>query len=177
MSRLPDDIQHAIQSFSWNLKDPPPMRFQSLEEMRQLRIPIFADIPATIERLSSSGTRSKDKEASYILARIAVSLLLLGNGFTDEAHDLVLGLSWRGELPYAYVDTSTSPNIHDEHLQTLACYAHCLIHRLEGPHPSEFGMTGFRNSDYWAGTTLRYLDVCMDQLPLHAIRASMPALP
>jgi hypothetical protein len=96
----------------------------------------------------------------------------LGQGYVDEAHDLVLGLSWRGDLPYSYGD---SVNLQDNHIQTFACYAHCLVHRAEGPHASEFNMTGFENSDFWAGHAMR--DDPAAVLPLSEIRQSVLALP
>lgn len=84
----------------------------------------------------------------------------------------MLGLSWRGDLPYSYGD---SINLLDSGVQTLACYTHCLVHRAEGQHPSEFNMTGFENSDFWAGHAMR--DDPASVLPLTEIRQTVLALP
>lgn len=102
-------------------------------------------------------TQLEHQPQEHFLARIALSLLLCGTSrYLDEAHNLVLALSWRGELPYAYDDGT---NVDDnEELQALACYAHCLIHRQEGNHDSEFDMTGFQSSNYWAGIMNRIAD-------------------
>jgi len=165
---------------NWNLEDLPAMFFENLEQMAKRRaensisnIAIARDIPGTIASLQQkdTATNSRDSAAEdsndHLQARIATALLLLGNGYTDEAHDLVLGLSWRGELPYAHGPPVT---VHDEQLQALACYTHCLVHRREGPHASEFDMTGFQNSNYWAGHAMRILVGSTDMLPLQAIQ-------
>jgi hypothetical protein len=98
-------------------------------------------------------------------ARIAVALILLGHGYTDEAHDLVSPLSWPRETAFGYgppvalldIDNSSSGNgtgghnINGSAVTAAASYAHALVHRREGPGASEFGMTGFQNADYWTG--------------------------
>lgn len=161
--KLPDEVRSAMEHIRWNMNDLQPMRYKSVDDMKQIRTaPI--DIDRTIQALTEYATLGS-KETKY-LAQIATALLLLGHGCTDEAHDLVLSLSWRGDLPYAY---GPSVNLEDETIQTLACYAHCLVHRMEGPHDSEFDMNGFQNSDFWAGNTIRNLDG-MEALPLAQIR-------
>jgi len=158
-----------METLRWNLTDLPPLQYKSVDEMKALRSTTI-DIDKTIQALADDATLAS-KETKYV-AQIATALLLLGNGYTDEAHDLVLGLSWRGDLPYAY---GASVNLEDETIQTLACYAHCLVHRMEGPHDSEFGMNGFQNADYWAGNTMRNLDG-MEALPLAKIRQGITGL-
>ena len=167
--RLPEHLQAAVASLRWVPLPPPPMQYKSLEEMRRQRTPPF-DIEATIQTLTELATVSH-KEKRY-LARIVTALLLLGHGCVDEAHDLVLGLSWRGDLPYAYGPTI---NLEDDRIQTYACYAHCLVHRAEGPHASEFNMTGYQNSEFWAGLAMR--DDPEAALPLEQIRQAVQALP
>eukprot|EP00977_Amphora_coffeiformis_P013167 scaffold3402_cov169-Amphora_coffeaeformis.AAC.10 len=166
---LPAEVKSAMETMRWNLTDLPPMMYKSVDEMKAMR-PTIIDIDKTIQSLAEYATLAS-KETKYV-AQIATSLLLLGNGYTDEAHDLVLGLSWRGDLPYAY---GASVNLEDETVQTLACYAHCLVHRMEGPHDSEFSMNGFQNSEYWAGNAMRNLDG-MEALPLAKIRQGITEL-
>lgn len=84
--------------------------------------------------------------------RIAVALILLGHGYTDEAHDLVSPLTWPRETPFSY---GLPAVLTCEKTLAAASYAHALVHRREGPHDSEFGLTGFQNADYWTGAALR----------------------
>ena len=183
-NRLPAAVLEAMSSMQWDLSNLPPMFFEGLEQMAQRRandndLAIACDVLGTVAALKQNAASSASLDASNdnddnnleYTARIATALLLLGNGYTDEAHDLVLSLSWRGELPYAY-----GPPVHveNEQLQAAACYTHCLVHRREGPHPSEFDMKGFENSNYWAGHTMRILVVASDfLLPLHAMEEAV----
>jgi hypothetical protein len=165
---LPEHIQTAIRSLSWRT-DGPPLHYQSLEGMQRIRAPPL-DIPTSIRVLTEQAT-VPHKENVY-LAQIATALVLLGHGCVDEAHDLVLSLSWRGDLPYAY---GPPISVKDEDVQVYACYAHCLVHRAEGPHASEFQMDGYENSDFWAGHAMR--DDPSRTLPLAKIRQAVQALP
>ena len=178
---LPASVKLALGRLQWSLSESSPMEYKSITAMQQLRearatakdaatggggegeVSPF-DIEGMIALLTENATTSS-KEVKY-MAQIATSLLLLGHGYMDEAHDLVLSLSWRGDLPYAY---GPPVNLEDDLVQTLACYAHCLVHRKEGPYDSEFNMTGFQNSAYWAGNTMRNLDG-VEALPLAEIR-------
>jgi len=171
---LPESVRSAIANLSWknSLQDPKPMHFKSLDEMNAIRAPPL-NVLGTIHSLQQLAPVQNDK--TQYLARIATSLLLLGqhdSGGLDESHDLVLSLSWRGDLPYAY---GPPVNMPDEVLQALACYVHCLVHRREGPHPSEFEMTGFQNSNYWAGTAMRNLEG-VEGLPLERVRLTVVEL-
>jgi len=108
----------------------------------------------------------RDDNDEY-MARIATALILLGHGYTDEAHNLVSSLSWPKELPFSYgPPIATEPEI-----LALSSYSHCLVHRREGPNDSEFGMKGFANADYWAGAALR--SGGEETLPLEEIRNSI----
>jgi len=59
-------------------------------------------------------------------ARIAVGLLLLGGGATDECHSLVLPLSWDEDMHIGWGPARTSQ------AKMEASYAHALVHRREG---------------------------------------------
>lgn len=139
------------------------MKYQSLEDLRKIHKPPF-DIEGILSQCFAA-----ESQNGYLF-RIVVALTLLGNGFVDEGHNLILRLSWRGDLSYAY---GPPPTLTEDTIPNLASYAHCLVHRREGPHDSEFGMTGYRNSDYWAGTTLRSLDKA---LPLEKVKYQVHAL-
>lgn len=179
--RLPADVLTAMESLQWSLEESPVMQYKSVAEMRLQRGTTLRDdgedktqlvdnIEGTIQRLTKHASLAS-KETKFV-AQIATALLLLGNGHLDEAHNLVLGLSWRGDLPYAY---GPSINLEDETIQTFACYAHCLVHRMEGPHDSEFNMTGFQNSDFWAGNAMRNLEG-MEHMPLAQIKQGIMEL-
>jgi len=82
-----------------------------------------------------------------------VALLLLGNGFTDEAHNLVTPLSWSENTHFGFgssIYSFVSPVA-----RSFATYVHCLAHRREGPHIGEFGMSGWSNANYWSGAADR----------------------
>lgn len=221
---LPDLVADMLRTMHWNLTDPAPLHYESVEVMQQRRrqgvlaqqaqqqqgeelgaaaaaqgsssnttsvnrnataqppAPVVIppiDVTALLRLVKKSAPVQNHPTTAY-LAQIATSLLLLGNEYYDEAHNLVLSLSWRGELPYAYGPTvnlqaNGSHDDNDEHLQALACYTHCLVHRAEAWHDSEFGMVGWQNADFWAGNTLRYLHG-MDKVPLDCVRSGVEAL-
>jgi hypothetical protein len=173
---LPDVIAQAISDMQMPLSHESylPMYYKSLPELARIRadapdIPDFVrDVVGTIAMIRDD--YAPDSVQEY-LSRCAVALILLGHGGTDEAHDLVSPLSWPNELPFAYGPPVAVP----EQVLSLASYVHALVHRREGPHPSEFGMTGFSNADYWAGSALRSPEGA-EALPLDEIRSSIMAL-
>lgn len=173
---LPDTVAQAINDMRMPLDNASyvPMYYKSLPEMARIRadapdMPDFVrHVVATIATIS--GDYPPDSVQEY-LSRCATALILLGHGGTDEAHDLVSPLSWPNELPFAYGPPVAVP----EQVLTLASYVHAMVHRREGPFPSEFGMTGFSNADYWAGSALRSPEGA-EALPLDEIRSSIVAL-
>ena len=177
-SILPDRIRQAMSTMSMPLSPDSyqPLYYKSLPEMARIRsdVPdmpdmadmvLLGDVIAAIDCLR--GEHAKDSVYEY-LARCGTALLLLGHAGTDEAHDLVSPLSWPNELPFAYGPPVAVP----EQVLTLASYVHALVHRREGPFPSEFGMTGFSNADYWAGSALRSPEGA-EALPLEDIRQAI----
>ena len=62
--------------------------------------------------------------------RALLACLYIGLDCLDEAHELV------------------TP---DSSARSDAAYLHALLHRREGPHVGELGLTGFANSRYWFG--------------------------
>lgn len=170
---LPPTIAQAISDMQMPLSNDSyiPMYYKSLPDMVAIRadapdMPDFVrDVVATIATIAGDFPPNSVQE---YLARCATALILLGHGGTDEAHDLVSPLSWPNELPFAYGPPVAVP----EQVLTLASYVHALVHRREGPFESEFGMTGFSNADYWAGSALRSPEGA-EALPLEEIRASI----
>jgi hypothetical protein len=168
---LPEYIAKAISTMTVSLSPESykPLYYKTLEELTQIRDPecthpIARDVVSTIRLIA--GSRPSDDDE--YLARCATALILLGHGATDEAHDLVSPLSWPNELPFAYgpaVNTS-------EEICTLASYIHAMVHRREGPFPSEFGMTGFKNAAYWAGSALKS-PTGSQALPLEEFRTAI----
>ena len=173
---LPDSVAQAINDMQMPLSNDSykPMYYKSLPDLARIRaeapdMPDFVkDVVGTIATIR--GDYAPDSVQEY-LSRCAAALILLGHGGTDEAHDLVSPLSWPNELPFAYGPPVAVP----EQVLTLASYVHALVHRREGPFPSEFGMTGFSNADYWAGSALRSPEGA-EALPLDEIRSSIMAL-
>lgn len=101
--------------------------------------------------------RQQQEERIEHWAWIAASLILLGHGYVDHAHDLVGPLSYHSDLPYFH---GPSLNTLGEDVQAVvASYVHMLVHRIEGFHDSEFGQTGWDNSQFWAGATMRMVGI------------------
>ena len=176
---LPPSMAAAIQAIQWPL-DPSSSLHLSLEPLERLSeirskarknapLPIdsiLSDIPAAITSLTNGGDRNsgvldpKDRRHHCI---ISVALVLLGNGFADEAHSLVTPLSWPTKLPHGYGEPVTaSPSA-----EALASYTHSLVHRREAFHVGEYGQEGFKNSDFWVSNAFR--SVWADSLPLERI--------
>ena len=181
---LPDSVAKAIAGMQMPLGPDSyrPLFYKSLAEMAQIRadspdMPEMArNVVATIATIGGGSScnnndNNRDDGVQEYLARCATAILLLGHGATDESHDLVSPLSWPNELPFAYGPPVAVP----EQVLTLASYVHALVHRREGPFASEFGMTGFSNADYWAGSALRSPEGA-EALPLEEIRSSIIAV-
>ena len=56
---------------------------------------------------------------------IALALILLGHGWTDECHNLCTPLSWPDDIHFAH-GPSLYATVHPE-VQTLATYVHSLV--------------------------------------------------
>ena len=175
---LPPSMAAAIQAIRWPL-DPSSSQQLSLEPLERLSeirskarknepaLPILNDIPATITSLASGGDRHSallDPTDQRHHCIISIALVLLGNGYADEAHSLVTPLSWPTKLPHGYGE----PVIASLSAEALASYTHSLVHRREAFHVGEYGQDGFQNSDFWISNAFR--TVCADDtLPLERI--------
>lgn len=147
------------------------MRYETLERLANLRAPKLSTgegIFATVSLLRRNSPVAAEDTSKECWAQIAVALILLGHGFCDEAHNLVGPLSFPTQLPYFHRSAATASPPSRE-IEAAASLTHCLVHRREGPHTSEFGMTGFANSDFWAGAALRF----PDDLPLDEINGRL----
>mmetsp|Transcript_6941 Transcript_6941/g.12682 ORF Transcript_6941/g.12682 Transcript_6941/m.12682 type:complete len:274 (-) Transcript_6941:567-1388(-) len=144
----------AIAGIEWPLRkdSSPPLYYKPLEELCKIRSPAktpdgrpFKELPGLVSELPHN-------EQGYF-GRIALALLLLGHGYPDECHDLVLPLSWPEDMHIAY-----GPSVYQqasESVRAYSSYAHCLVHRREAFHVGEFGMVGFENADFWSNAVTR----------------------
>jgi PAS domain-containing protein len=156
------------------LEQLPPPVLPTCGEIRVLEmVSLLLSASGSSGDTSSSGEREEGEEApskQQQWAWIATALILLGHGYVDHAHNLVGPLSFHMSLPYFHGPTiATEPDI-----LAAASFAHSLVHRREGPHPSEFGQTGFCNAQFWAGATLR--SGGEETLPLYAMRSRIAQL-
>ena len=186
---LPASIQEALQTISWPLDVPSqPLQLvsnQILQAQRRGDAPVI-DIDETVAVLlgninininattatTATGTCTLNQRTEqYQWARIATALLLLGHGYTDEAHNLLGPLSFPEALPYydGPPVPAASPAI-----EACAAVGHAAVHRQEAQGTSEFGLTGHANAAFWAGSALR----CggEETLPLADIRRGMQHL-
>ena len=65
----------------------------------------------------------------------------------DEAHNIVLPYSWGQPTAQA------GPPVPDSPASQESSYCHALVHRKEGEHDGELGLTGWSNSCFWFKTT------------------------
>jgi hypothetical protein len=185
---LPSAIAGAIPTLQWILEPAscPPLYFEPLDRMSEIRRngtpfspvtssavqEIVTDIPAAVDFLTtnidSSSDASEEKRRHYF-SLCSVALILLGHGYTDEAHDLVTPLSWPDETHFGYGSPVYS-SIHPEAL-TMATYIHSLIHRREAFNLGEFGMRGFQNVNYW--TKAAITSPAEESLPYRRIRETI----
>lgn len=121
-----------------------PIRMEDADSTGELA----TDIPAAVEKYFPA-----DNEEKRYFGLVSMALLLIGNGFTDEAHNIVTPLSWPEDTHFGY-----GPSVFSEIspvAQSYATYVHCLVHRREAFNIGEFGMVGFANANYWSNAVLR----------------------
>jgi PAS domain S-box-containing protein len=176
-SPLPCLIADAISTLQWPLDRPSAHTQMKLLPLQDLEIPVFPSygeihalelvflIASQASRLVEESPTKKEQWAT-----IAAAILLLGHGYADHAHDLIGPLSFHNDLPYFHGPTV----IVDPDILAAASLVHSLVHRREGPHPSEFGTTGYINSDFWASAALR--SGGEETLPLSMIRSRLENL-
>jgi PAS domain S-box-containing protein len=174
---LPCLIADAISTLQWPLDRSSANRQMKLLPLHDLNTPVFpscGEIHALelVFLLASQASRvieeSPAKKEQW--ATIAAAILLLGHGYADHAHDLIGPLSFQNDLPYFHGPAI----IVDSDILAAASLVHALVHRREGPHPSEFGATGYSNSDFWASAALR--SGGEETLPLSMIRSRVEDL-
>jgi hypothetical protein len=113
-----------------------------------LRLPpsheLVSNLPFTLEELFPP---EDDPESRYF-GLLSVALILLGNGLTDEAHNIITPMSWPQDSHFGFgpsVYNTVSPTA-----KSFATYVHCLVHRREAFNMGEFGMMGWQNANYWS---------------------------
>ena len=119
----------------WSLDDCPPLYFQSLQEMKNVRAQsssssssldflVHENVGDVAAQLFGTVDDEDDDDSLYF-GWIALALILLGNGWTDECHNLITPLSWPDDIHFAHGPSlyeTVSPDV-----QTLATYVHSLV--------------------------------------------------
>lgn len=157
--------------FQLDVRSSPPLHFQPLDSMTKIRQQslVEASPSTTLDELvhtpgalsmivqdlttvkTTAGTHSTEEAGRF--GQIALALLLLGHGYTDECHNLITPLSWPDDVYFA-----AGPSVYNEmapDVQAFATYTHCLVHRKEAFNVGEFGMVGFANANYWSNAVQR----------------------
>ena len=148
-SGLPPVLASAIPSIRWPLgaSSYPPLHYESLESLKTLRespaLDLLHDLPSTVDSLFTPS--DADKRHFGI---VATALILIGNGFTDECHNIITPLSWPDDIYFAH-GPSVYAHVSAE-ARAYATYVHSLVHRKEAFNVGEFGMMGFANANYWS---------------------------
>jgi hypothetical protein len=119
------------------------------------------ELSKTVEDLTLDVPNSKE---NIILS---LALILLGNGFADEAHDLITSLSWNEDTYFGGPSLVQTVN---NDITARASYIHMLLHRWEGFAMGEYSMIGYQNSNYWWQATMSRQT---SSLPLNDIRNSV----
>jgi hypothetical protein len=141
---------------------------ETLESLKSIRkdpspLDLLQDLPATVETLFPPSSADDDEKRHFGL--VATALILIGNGFTDECHNLVTPLSWPDDIHFAH-----GPSVYSQvsaEARAYATYTHCLVHRREAFNVGEFGMLGFANANYWSNAVAKSPGV--SQLPHHQL--------
>lgn len=159
---LPPLVRNALKSLHWDLTSSQCMQYKPLSELTHPVLPDAGEVP--VSQLLGV-LRGADG-----WARISAALILLGHAYVDEAHNLIGPLSFhQAVLPYFWYGPAGRTNPEQE---SVAAYVHCLVHRREGIHESEYGQSGFGNSRFWAGAMMG----ADDSVPLTEIREAVESI-
>jgi hypothetical protein len=164
---LPNYLSPAIASIHWNLQNSQnPMYYEPLSSLRNLRKP--ESIPSSIEPIMELSKTIEDLTLDTPNSKenviLSLALILIGNGFADEAHDLITPLSWNEDT---YFGGPTLVQTVNNDIIAKASYVHMLLHRWEGFAMGEYSMIGYQNSNYWWQATMSRQ---LSSLPLDDIR-------
>jgi len=136
---------------------PETMSYRPLARLDPARLP---DVVESLARedvvVTSNDNNNKSGTTSNITAApltkrqehaadVLVGLLYLAGGGLDEAHDIVLPYSWDAPTEQGGNPVLLSP------AREESVYGHAMVHRLEGRHLGELGMTGYSNACFWFG--------------------------
>lgn len=152
MRVLSPTLTKAITTMHWSLDpSPPPLHFRPLEDMHNIRQkqeaagddhnPLYQWLRKVDHDDSSSAPTTKttmadaldtfcesnddDADSRYYFGWISLAVVALGNGWTDECHDLVTPLSWPDDISFAH-----GPSKYDQvgpEVSTYATFVHCLV--------------------------------------------------
>lgn len=164
---LPTYLSPAIASIHWNLQNAQnPMYYEPISSLRNLRKPesIPSSIQPIIELSNTIENLTLDVPNSKENIILSLALILLGNGFADEAHDLITPLSWNEDTYFG--GPTLVPTLNND-IVARASYIHMLLHRWEGFAMGEYSMIGYQNSNYWWQATMSRQ---ISSLPFHEIR-------
>lgn len=125
------------------------MKYMPLDALRRARVAQSDALDSPFTELAAAPDAAIESLGGSDHARVAVALLLLGGGGTDECHALVTPLSWPDGTTFG------GPPKPGSAAAAEATYAHALVHRREAWHPGEFG-TGWHNSAFWYGSVGRF---------------------
>lgn len=164
---LPTYLSPAIASIRWNLQNSQnPMYYEPISSLRNLRKP--ESIPSSIQPIMELSKTIEDLTTDVPNCKeniiLSLALILLGNGFADEAHDLITPLSWNEDT---YFGGPTLVSTVNNDIVARASYIHMLLHRWEGFAMGEYSMIGYQNSNYWWQATMSRQ---ISSLPLDEIR-------
>jgi hypothetical protein len=95
---------------------------------------------------NGNGNEGVDQSKKHY-SMLSLVLIILGNGLTDEAHDLVTPFSWNEDTYFGGLSMVAQA---DASIIAVASYAHVLIHGREGFALCEYVMIGYQNAQYWA---------------------------
>ena len=186
--KLPAVLSSALPTIEWSLDESHShsMLLQPLEVLQRIRSsqqqqttppllridrshPLVADLPNTLDELFPYDGETRDERCCF--GRLSVALVLLGNELADEAHNIVLPMSFPVDTDYG------GPSEYGQVSEVVSAYAsyiHGLVHRKEGFSASEYGMTGFANASFWSNAV--YKAPATEELPHGDLLAQVRAL-
>ena len=144
---LPSTISAARSALSWPIEPEltKPLYYLPLEHLGRARLANSDELAPPFDELGRDPETAISALGGSDHARVAVALLLLGGGGTDECHALVTPLCWPDGTTFG------GPPKLGSDAQGEATYAHALVHRREAWHPGEYG-TGWHNAAFWYGS-------------------------
>lgn len=106
-------------------------------------LPLSERAPGAVELVEEIQALGQHAQSHHHI--VVMALLLYGAGAMDEAHNLVLPLSWSAPTPFGGAAIRGSP------AKQGATYVHAMLHRHEGELVGQEGggMVGWDNASFW----------------------------